>query len=127
MDNKIISNWIRQARYRAKTHKLSSDLEMDDVHTIITHFDDKCAYCGKEAETLDHPFPLRTSAPNIPANILPICRECKGAKKNHDIVWMYAQGYLGQQNYLDIVQFMLDQRGKEAIKDYVRRAAGIVD
>lgn len=127
MDNKIISNWIRQARYRAKTHELSSDLEMDDVHTIITHFDDKCVYCSKKAETLDHPFPLRTSAPNIPANILPICRECKGAKKNHDIVWMYTQGYLEQQNYLCILQFMLEQRGKEAIKDYVRRATGIVD
>lgn len=127
MDNKIISNWIRQARYRAKANALSSDLEMEDVQNIITAYAGLCAYCGAVAETFDHPFPLRTSAPNIPANVLPICKRCKTVKKNHDVVWMYNNSHLTQPEYLKIMQFILDQRGGGAIKDHVRRATGMID
>ena len=127
MDNKIISNWIRQARYRAKTNALLSDLEMEDVQSIITAYAGLCAYCGAVAETFDHPFPLRTNAPNVPANVLPICKRCKTVKKNHDVVWMYNNNHLTQPEYLKIMQFILDQRGGGAIKDHVRRATGMLD
>ena len=127
MDNKIISNWVRQARYRAKTNTLLSDLEMEDVHNIITFYNGKCAYCGVVAETLDHPFPLRNSAPNVPANVLPICKACKNTKKNHDVVWMYNNNHISQQEYLKIMQFILDQRGGDAIKYHVRQATGMID
>jgi len=127
MDNKTISNWIRQARYRAKANQILSDLEITDVQNIITHFEDKCAYCDQPAETLDHPFPLKMNAPNIPANILPICRECKATKKNHDVVWMYNNSHITQREYLEIMRFILEQRGGDTIKEHVRRATGIIE
>lgn len=127
MDNKVVSNWIRQARYRAKTHDILSDLEIDDVQNILTHFEDKCAYCKAEAETLDHPFPLKTSAPNTPANVLPTCKPCKGVKKNNDIVWMFTSGYIHKAKYLEILEFMLDQRGGDTVKSHVRRATGMIE
>jgi len=127
MDNKIVSNWIRQARYRAKTHDILSDLEIDDVQNIITHFEGKCAYCEEPAETLDHPFPLKTSAPNTPANVLPTCKSCKGVKKNNDIVWLFSHGHIEQKDYLAILEFMFNQRGGETIKNHVRRATGMID
>ena len=127
MDNKIISNWIRQARYRAKTHEILSDLEIEDVQNIVTYFKDGCAYCESPAETLDHPFPLKTNAPNIPANVLPICKSCKSVKKNNDIVWMFTHGHVQRKDYLEILEFMLGQRGGDTIKSHVRRATGMID
>jgi hypothetical protein len=126
MDGKIISSWVRQARYRAKSHDIFSDLETTDAKDIVDDFEDKCAYCDKPAETFDHPFPLRTSAPNVPANALPTCKLCKGTKKNNDIVWMFAQGNIDQERYLHILQFMFGQRGGDIIKERVRLATGIV-
>jgi hypothetical protein len=127
MDNKIISNWIRQARYRAKSHEIFSDLEIEDVQSIVTHFEGKCAYCERPSETLDHPFPLKTSAPNIPANVLPTCKICKGVKKNNDIVWMFGNGHIPEDDYLKILEFMFRQRGGDTIKKHVRRATGMID
>lgn len=126
MDKRIISNWVRQARYRAKANELHSDLQIEDVQNIIDSFEGRCAYCGVLAETLDHPFPLKSNAPNIPSNVLPICRSCKGVKKNHDMVWMYNNEHLQQGDYLKIVKFLLSQRGKDAIKVHIRRATGMI-
>lgn len=127
MENKIISNWIRQARYRAKINNLFSDLEMDDVHSIITLYDNMCAYCSSVAETLDHPFPLRDNAPNVPANVLPICKSCKSIKKSHDIVWMYNNKFMTQDAYLRVVQSLVEQRGGDIIKKHIRQATGMID
>lgn len=127
MDNKIISNWIRQARYRAKTHNIASNLEIEHVQIIITHFADNCAYCHRRAETLDHPFPLKTSAPNSAANVLPICKRCKATKKNNDIVWMFNRGYLCSEKYLQILEFMFQQDGGDIIKEHVRKATGMIN
>lgn len=127
MENRIISNWIRQARYRAKANDLPSDLEMDDVHKIITLYDNKCAYCTAPAETLDHPFPMRDNAPNVAANVLPICKSCKRTKKSHDIVWMYNNRLMTEELYLCVMRSLVQQRGGEIIKEHIRRATGILD
>src|SRR5262245_35451012 len=89
IDNRSISSWVRQARYRAKKHDIYSDLEVADVHDIITSADGKCAYCGQDAETLDCPFPLKDNGPHVPANCVPCCRTCKNTKSNNDIVWLF--------------------------------------
>jgi hypothetical protein len=106
---------------------LASDLEMEDVQNIITFYDGLCTYCGAMAETLDHPFPLKNNAPNVPANVLPVCKMCKNVKKNHDVVWMYNNSHLTQKEYLRVIQFMFDQRGGDIIRDQVRRATGMID
>src|SRR5260221_9296146 len=95
--NKSISSWVRQARYRAKKHNIYSDLEVSDVQEIVLVANHKCAYCTVEADTLDCPFPLKSGGPHTPANVVPCCRQCKTAKNNNDIVWLFSSGYITQE------------------------------
>jgi hypothetical protein len=126
MERATISSWIRQSRYRAKRQDIYSDLEISDVEEIIECYKNQCAYCGSAAETLDHPFPLKIVAPNIPANILPSCKDCKNIKKNNDLVWMFSSGKLEQESYLALLQQLFDRRGGDIIKGHVRKVTGII-
>lgn len=127
MTPKIISSWVRQARYRAKNNDIYTDLETEDVQKIIEHFDRKCVYCGEEATCLDHPFPLKISAPNVPANTVPCCRSCRDEKKTNDIVWMFSEGLMCQDRYLATVKYLLSLRGGDRIKKFFQMATGIDD
>lgn len=124
IDNKAISSWVRQARYRAKKHEIYSDLNISDVQVIV-HSSNGCCYCGKEAHTLDCPFPLKTGGPNVPANVVPCCKECKAVKNNNDIVWMFSTGLLTETKYMAILEELLKRRGSDKIRDHVRRATGM--
>lgn len=126
MERATISSWIRQARYRAKRQDIYSDLEISDVEDIVECHEGQCAYCGEDAETLDHPFPLKPTAPNVPANILTSCKECKSLKKNNDLVWMFSSGHLDQEKYLALLQEMFDRKGGDTIKEHVRKVTGLV-
>lgn len=125
IDNKAVSSWVRQARYRAKKHSIHSDLEVADVQTILKACNGACRYCGKPGETLDCPFPLKDGGPNVPANVVPCCKECKGAKNNNDVVWMYNSGHLTEEQYMAILQELFSRRGGDKIKEHVRRATGM--
>jgi hypothetical protein len=125
MDNKIISSWIRQARYRANKRNIYTELSITDVQQIVEDFDGNCAYCEAKAETLDHPFPIKESAPNIPANVLPSCKKCKTDKKANDIVWLFMQGKLEKPKYLTILKSMFSRSGGDTIKKHVQTVTGI--
>ena len=123
MDNKSISGWIRQARYRAKKQNIHSDLEIQDIISILE--DEHCSYCKvNKCDTLDHPFPLKDNAPNVPANVVTVCKKCKDLKKNNDLVWMYACGVVTEKTYLDLLKRLFERRGGNIVKDYVRRLSG---
>lgn len=124
MNNKTISSWIRQARHRAKKHNIYSDLEIDDIIQIITQ-DNKCAYCqNNDPNTLDHPFPIKDHAPNIPANVVQVCKECKNTKKNNDLIWMFSSGIITESRYLELLSQLFSRRGGETMKNYVRQLSG---
>lgn len=125
MDSKTISSWIRQARYRANKRDIYNELKIADVQEIVEDFDGKCAYCGNKAETLDHPFPIKETAPNVPANVLPSCKKCKTDKKTNDIVWLFTQGKLQQLKYLEILKSMFSKTGGDIIKAHVKLVTGI--
>ena len=127
MNNKIVSSWIRQARYRANRRNIYSNLQISDVQEIIEDFDGKCAYCDKKAEILDHPFPITDTSPNVPANVLPSCKKCKTNKKTNDIVWFFTQGKLQQPKYLAILKSMFSREGGDIIKNHVKLITGIQD
>lgn len=134
MDNKTISSWIRQARYRATKRDIYNDLQIADVLTIIDECKGACAYCdkskecwGKKADTLDHPFPLSETTPNVPANVLPVCKPIKTKKKNNDLAWLFSTGIIEQDTYLVILKSMLQRRGGEIIKQHVKTITGIQD
>ena len=128
MDNKSISSWVRQARYRAKKYSIYSQLEIEDIIDIIEELDGNCAYCDDTMiEMLDHAFPLKDGAANIPANVLPCCRSCKNKKKNNDLVWMFSRKYIDKKKYVEIIKEILNRKDGNLMKDHIRIATGIVE
>jgi hypothetical protein len=124
MERSTISSWVRQARYRAKNRNIYSDLQIEDVEEV-TQSHSGCAYCNAEAVTLDHPFPLDESTPNVQANVLPCCKSCKSAKKNNDLVWMFTNGSLTERKYLSLLKEIFTRKGGDTIKEYVKRVTGL--
>jgi hypothetical protein len=125
IDSRTISNWVRQARYRAKKHNIYSDLEVADVLAILAN-STKCGYCDTdEATTIDCPFPLKDGGPNVPANIVLSCKACKTKKNNNDIVWLFLHGFINKDLYVVLVESLCKRRGGELIKTHLRRATGI--
>lgn len=125
IDNRAVSSWVRQARYRAKKANIHSDLNVSDVQEIIKSNSGICCYCKKPGETLDCPFPLKNGGPNVPANVVLCCKDCKTSKNNNDVVWMFSSGLLTEEQYMAILQELLKRRGGDKIKEHVRRATGM--
>lgn len=126
MKKTSISSWIRQARHRAKSYNIYSELNSQDIEEIIQHYE-TCAYCEKPTETLDHAFPLKDQAPNVAANVLPCCKSCKSIKKYNDLVWMYNNGHISEEIYTAIMEDMITRPGSEKLKEHIKIALGISD
>lgn len=125
MDNKTISNWIRQTRYRAKKYNILSDLDIKDISEILSEHNGNCAYCQKNApETFDQPFPLKDGAPNVSSNVLPICRKCKNIKKNNDITWLYSNQKIDNDIYLYILSKLFARKHGNLIREHMKKLSG---
>lgn len=127
MNSKVISSWIRQARYRAKRQHIYSDLTMVEVQAIVDSSDSKCAYCTKEAVTLDCPFPLKDGCPNVLANLVPCCQSCKTTKGQNDLVWMFSNGRISQEMYLALIEVLCQRRGGDIVRKHIRQVTGLGD
>ena len=46
---------------------------------------DKCVYCGKNADTIDHIIPRSKNGPDDEWNIVPCCKSCNSSKKDKDL------------------------------------------
>ena len=54
---------------------------------------DKCVYCGKRAESIDHIIPQSYGGREHPDNLVPCCGGCNSSKKDKDlIVWLQEKG-----------------------------------
>jgi len=124
MSDLNISSWVRQARHRAKKHGIYNKLDVDDVKKIVEYYSESCAYCKEPAKTLDHPFPLKDKAPNISANTLPICKECKGIKKNNDLSWMFSSGNLDNDAYIILFREVYDRDDTNVLRRHMKRIVG---
>lgn len=126
MDHKTISNWVRQARFRAKRHDIYSNLDIKDVMAMISDESLKCSYCTiNTAETLDHPFPLKDNAPNVIANIVAACMGCKGKKRNNDLIWCFNSGIIKEDVYLALLKELFGRKHGEMIKEHVKKITGM--
>lgn len=55
-----------------------------------------CAYCGAEADTIDHVMPLVRGGTNYEGNLVPACRRCNSSKSGKTIIeWRHGVS-LGQ-------------------------------
>lgn len=117
--HKRISGWLRQSKFRAKRSGVYLDAEFKDVLNIYDGYDYKCAYCGNDANSPDHPFPLKEKAPCVPANIVPCCDKCKKLKKGN-IIQYYRDRYIAESQLQSIIKSMLSQKGGGKIKEHIK-------
>lgn len=63
-----------------------------DLSARFSIFNNICAYCGGDGDTIDHVIPLSCGGADAIHNIVPACRRCNSSKqaKNVDI-WYAAQ------------------------------------
>jgi 5-methylcytosine-specific restriction endonuclease McrA len=53
-----------------------------------------CAYCGEQADTLDHVLPRSQGGLTVMENLVPACRRCNGSKSSADWrEWFAAQAW----------------------------------
>lgn len=55
-------------------------------HGIFNDWGRDCAYCGAEADTLDHVHPRAKGGPTVRENLVPACSGCNLAKGHSDVL-----------------------------------------
>lgn len=119
-------SWLRQARHRAKKRGVPNSLDLEHVAVILAHYEEKCAYCDSaELHSLDHPFPLKEDAPNVPANCVPTCKKCKDLKKSRNLPEMYSDGDLAEDRYISLMSKMLALPDGDILKEHVKKVTGL--
>jgi 5-methylcytosine-specific restriction endonuclease McrA len=87
--NKDKVNVIAQRR-RTRKHLLPSNLTFEQWGETKLHFDNKCAYCGKELPLVqEHFIALSKSGEYTINNIIPACMSCNNSKGNKDFFEWY--------------------------------------
>lgn len=63
------------------------------IEELFANFDGKCAYCSKQANTIDHIIPVSKGGNSVPGNIVPACTHCNSSKKAMDLFdWIDKKG-----------------------------------
>ncbi len=57
--------------------------------SIHLHTGNRCIYCGKPSESIDHVFPLSRGGMSVTENCVPACLSCNGLKSDADIFDWY--------------------------------------
>ncbi len=117
---KRISGWLRQSRYRARKAGVMTEVKYEDIIEIYESQEYKCIYCGADADSPDHPFPIKERGPCVPANIVPCCDVCRNKKKNRNLVEFYQDKNITDDKLQEIIKFMLSKPGSEYIRNYLK-------
>ena len=57
--------------------------------SIHLHTGNRCIYCGKPSESIDHVFPLSRGGMSVTENCVPACLSCNGRKSDQDVFEWY--------------------------------------
>ena len=117
---KRISGWVRQSRYRSRKTNVIVDVTFPEVVEIYEQERYSCVYCGKIADSPDHPFPIAEHGPCVPANIVPCCNECRDKKGNRNIVKLYRDHIIPEAKLHEILKTMLRRKGGEDLRSYIK-------
>lgn len=93
---------------RALHNKLLITLTPEQWEKIKSHFDNKCAYCGKEKQlTMDHFIPLTKLGEFTHNNIIPACKSCNSSKYNKDFSeWYPTYRYYSKKREKKILDYL---------------------
>lgn len=77
---------IASNRQRAAHRGVPSDFTVHDWLTLLSLFDNKCAFCNSHPKFLDleHLTPLHRGGFNVVGNVVPACRICNSCKSYLD-------------------------------------------
>jgi 5-methylcytosine-specific restriction endonuclease McrA len=127
IDVKALSSWVRQLRHRAKKHNLYNDLTIQEIQSVIREYDNLCCFCNQLSEVLDMAFPLRNGAPNVQANVLPLCKKCKNIKGNDDLITMFTSNIIERDKFLTILKSCFNRNHGDVLRIHVRALSGHID
>jgi len=98
---------IAQKR-RAEKNGLPNSYNRTEWVKTKKHFNNKCAYCGKEAKlTQDHFVPLSKGGEYTINNIVPACKSCNSSKNNRDFFeWYNGQPYYSKQRERKVLNYL---------------------
>jgi hypothetical protein len=120
MQNIFLSNWVRQLRYKARHRGVTTDISIEGVKEALDLHKNECIYCGCKETTPDLAYNLKDNAPAIPANVVPVCKECRGKKKFNDILWMYLNGYIPQDRYVQALKIICQLDSQKLLTDKIK-------
>lgn len=89
-------------RLRSKLAGLPADFKPRDWRRAKQHFNNHCAYCGRDGELhQDHFIPLALGGAYTRNNIVPVCPSCNNDKSDkHPATWLPVEKYQEIQAYL---------------------------
>lgn len=72
---------VANARKRARSYGVASDLTIDQWRAILASADGRCTNCREERKLeIDHIVAMRQGGPNTAANVQALCRPCNSKK-----------------------------------------------
>ena len=99
---------MRNQRRMALKRKLSSTLTLAQWENMKMHFNNKCAYCGKELPLAQEHFLALTKGGEYTVNnIIPSCKTCNSSKCNKDFfTWYPKYKYFSKKREKIILKFL---------------------
>lgn len=104
LEKNRITNQIR----RSNKLKLLNTLTLEQWLDIKQHFNDRCAYCGKELPLeQEHFIPLSQGGEYTVNNIIPSCKSCNCSKNDRDFFkWYKSYRYYSKKREAIILKYL---------------------
>ena len=98
--------------------KINNKNWRDSLHKITKN---KCIYCGKTSESLDHLHPMSKGGKSISSNLVPCCLSCNGKKSDSDVLnWYRRQKFYDPRRSMAIrAWFNADLKLAEVLLKYL--------
>lgn len=96
--------------HQKRRHDKRNDFALTDDEWIdaVTHFDNRCAYCGKDKKlTYDHFKAFSKGGSFDKQNILPVCKSCNSSKNNKEFSeWYPKQKFYSKNRESKIYEYI---------------------
>jgi len=104
---------IRSQKRRTLKKLLPATLTINQWENIKTHFNNKCAYCGKELPLAqEHFIALSKGGEYSITNIIPSCQSCNSSKSNKNFfTWYPKHKYFSEKRELKILDYLKEKEG----------------